>query len=92
MAIKTHYLDRGRFVRWTEMSGQLNAYILKDSADDLIKGTEHITDLDGLLKYVDTLPGYLFDNEVDDAIIPTANVELTYNKNKDEIKIPKDFS
>jgi hypothetical protein len=94
MAKKQRTLDRERFVRWTLMAGHLNTYILKGAVNNLIKGTEHIVDIDGLLKYVNRVPGYLFDDVLDSAWIPTNTIILVYNKpDKDyEKSLPKDIS
>lgn len=89
---KERYLDCERFVRWTVMSGQFNSYVLKGAVANMIKGTEHIVDLDGLQAYVNRVPGYLFDDVLDSDWVTTSSIILTYNPNKDEIEIPKDFS
>lgn len=67
------------------MSGQFNSYILKDAVDNIIKGTEHIADLNGLQAYVNRVPGYLFDDGdvLDSDWVTTSSIVLTYNTKKD---------
>ena len=91
MSIQKKHLGRARFVRWTNMTGQFTTYVMRDAVNNIIMGTEHIVDLDGLLKYVEGVPGYLFDDELDSAWIPTTDVELIYDLNNDSPP-PEDFS
>ena len=75
------YLNRGRFVRWTIMAGQFNSYILKDAKDDLVLGGEHITSIEGLLKYCQKLPGYILGvNVPDHDWVDVSCIKLTFNR------------
>lgn len=76
------YLDRERFIRWTKMSGQFEAYVLKGAVENMIKGTEHIVDVEGLQAYVNRVPGYLFDDVVDSHWVTTGSIILTYKKKR----------
>lgn len=76
---KKRCLDRERFVRWTVMSGQFDTYVLKDAVEDIIMGTEHIVDLDGLKRYVEIIPGYLFDDVPDHDYVASTTVLLVFS-------------
>ena len=84
MVIRTgaYEIDRGRLIRWADLSGHLRSFHLNRMINDLITiGSTDFTAQE-LLEYMDIIPGQLLDDVATYNSVHHSCITIIYNKQK----------
>lgn len=84
MMIKTgtYEIDRGRLVRWANLTGHLRSLYADHMLKDLIETGETILTVEELLQHMHFIPGHLFNDVSTDDEVYYMCVKIIYNKEK----------